>query len=141
MAAIVFPLNPTEDQIYTDGDLSWIFKADAWRLLTGAKPPVLVLARYDLAIKPTTGASDLNDSQVFTVDNSTATAKAITFQNAPAGRAMTVVVDVAGSVGAVTFPVTVEFAAGVDTSLSTTRTLLILFWDGSKFIMTANIKK
>lgn len=144
MAAIVFPLNPVEDQVHQEDGRTWVYKNGAWRLIsavTGSNPPSLVLQRYDLAVKATTGSSDLAEAQVFTLANSVAGAKAVSFTNMPAGRAMTVVIEVTGNAGAVSMPVGTDFAVGVDTSLSATRTLLILFWNGTKFMVTANIKK
>lgn len=143
MSAIVFPLNPTEDQQFTDGNGHlWIFKSGSWVSKStglGFGPINLRLETYNLAIKTTNGGN-LNESQVFKITNSTSTAKALAFTNTPANRAMTVVVQLIGSAGAVSLPAGSVQAQGVDLTLSTKETFLILFWDGAKFTLTANIK-
>lgn len=146
--ALNFPLNPVEGQLYPDpaiaGTPQWVYKAGGWNMVStaGSGTPINVaLDVYSLAVATgANGAVDLTKEQVKRITNNTNTAKAITFTNAPAGRAMTVALMVVGNAGTVTMPSGTRFASGVDTTLATTRTLFILFWDGTDWLVTANIK-
>lgn len=144
MAVLNFPSNPVEDQGYDSGDgRIWVYKDGAWRQkssVTGMEGISLILNRYDLEIKATTGAANLNDAQVFTIDNSSNSVKNVTFSNLPAGRAMTVIIEVVGKVGVVNLPAGITYATGVDSTLANTRTMFVLFWNGQAIRVTNNIK-
>jgi len=144
MAVLNFPTNPTENQIYSVGDgRDWIYIGGVWQLKTtvfGIAPISLVLDRYDLAFQTTTGAGNLNVAQVFKIDNSTSSVKTVSFTNAPATRAMTVVLEITGSVGTVNLPAGVVYAQNVDSTLSTVKTMFIMFWNGTEMKVTTNIK-
>ena len=95
----------------------------------------LAFDKYDLKVQPSTGALDMSKQQVFTIDNSAATAKTLTFSGAPAGRAVTYVVVILGKAGAVTWPGVATLAWNADTppDLGTNRTVVVLLWDGAIF--------
>lgn len=144
MAAILFPTNPTEDQLFqsTDG-ARWIFKNGAWRSyssVNGLEPVDLTLPRYDLAVAPIGSGGNLNNQQVFTVDNSVAGVKTMSFTNMPAGKAMTVVLVVTGNVGTIAIP-GITFAEGVENTVGPNKTIFVLFWDGSAFTVTSCVKQ
>lgn len=144
MAVLNFPANPSEDQLYqaTDGS-RWIYKGGAWRSysnVNGLEPVDLTLPRYDLAVAPMGASGNLNQEQVFTVDNTVAGVKTMAFSNMPAGKAMTVVLVVNGNVGTIAIP-GITFATGVDNTVGTNKTIFVLFWDGAAFTVTSNIKQ
>lgn len=88
--------------------------------------------RYDLKIASSTGALDLAAQQIFTI-NATAN-RTITFSNTPgADRSMTVVIELQGSGGAITWP-TITWSGGKAPTLGTTLTVVVLFWTGTKWI-------
>lgn len=88
--------------------------------------------RYDLKVGSTTGALDLNVQQVFTI--SATTNRTITFANVPsATRSMTVVVELQGKGGTITWP-TISWNGGVAPVLGNTLTVVVLLWTGSKWI-------
>ena len=94
--------------------------------LAGAKD------RYDLKVASATGSLDLSAQQVFTVDATSA--KTISFVNIPAaGRSMTVVVELQGSGGAITWPA-IAWNGGTAPTLGTTTTVVVLLWTGTKWI-------
>lgn len=144
MAVLNFPTNPAENQIYSVGDgRDWIYIGGVWQLKTtvfGIAPISLVLNRYDLAYTTTTGAGNLNDFQVFKIDNSTNTVKTVSFTNAPASRAMTIVLEITGSVGTVNLPAGIVYAQNVDSTLSSVKTMIIIYWNGTEYRATTNIK-
>lgn len=96
----------------------------------------LAFDKYDLKIQPSTGVLEMDKQQVFTIDNSTATAKTLSFSGAPAGRSATYVVVIAGKAGAVTWPAASVLTWNADTppDLGTNRTVVVLLWDGATFI-------
>ena len=96
--------------------------------------------KYDLKVTTTTGAADVNASQVFKIDNTTASAKTVTVTNAPAGRAMTIVVKIKGATGTIAYGNTVVWDGGAQPALGTTFTLITLFWDGTEFTGSAGQK-
>lgn len=144
MAALQFPANPSEDQLFQAANGSrWIYKGGAWRTygnVNGMEPVDLTLPRYDLAISPIGAGGNLDQRQVFTVDNSTAGVKTMSFTNMPAGKAMTVVLVVTGNVGTVAIP-GITFADGIDNTVGPNKTLFVLFWDGAAFTVTSNVKQ
>lgn len=142
MAAIAFPTNPTENQPYEENGRLWLYQSGKW-VLAGTEQGNITLAlnRYDLALRNTTSAANLNDAQVFKIANAGATSKTLSFSNVPAGRAMTVVLVVRGNAGSILMPAGVEYATGIDNTLGTTRTIFVLFWDGEVFTVTSNVKK
>ena len=88
--------------------------------------------RYDLKIGSTTGVLDLSLQQIFTV-NATAN-RTISFLNTPpAGRSMTVVIELQGSGGSITWP-TITWNDGTAPTLGATSTVVVLLWTGSKWI-------
>jgi hypothetical protein len=91
--------------------------------------------KYDLKVQSSTGALDMSKQQVFTIDNSAATAKTLSFTGAPAGRAATFIVVILGKAGAVTWPDATTLAWNADTppDLGTNRTVVVLLWDGATF--------
>ena len=85
---------------------------------------------YDVAIGNTTQL-DLNNT-VFTIDNTTASAKAITLPaNLPVDRACTIIVVIRGKIGAVTWDASINWSAGTAPVLGDNVTLGILLWDGT----------
>lgn len=144
MAAIAFPPNPVEDQLFEDSQgRGWVFKNGSWVSKATEFGPnttiSLKLESYDLKTAITPGGN-LQDQQVYLVNNTSGGAKAIAFTNPPAGRAMTIIIKVTGNAGALSLPAGTVFAEGVDTKLSTKTTFFIMFWDGATFTATANIK-
>ena len=73
------------------------------------------------------------ERQVTVIDNSTSTAKTVTITGAPDGRAMTFVIVVNGGAGAFTWPAGVVWDKNTHPKLGTTRTLVVIFWDGTNF--------
>lgn len=73
------------------------------------------------------------ERQVTVIDNSTSTAKTVTITGAPDGRAMTFVIVVNGGAGAFTWPAGVVWDKNTQPKLGTTRTLVVIFWDGTNF--------
>lgn len=71
--------------------------------------------------------------QVTVIDNSASTAKTVTITGAPAGRAMTFVIVVNGGAGAFTWPAGVVWDKNTQPKLGTTRTIVVIFWDGTNF--------
>lgn len=143
MAAIQFPANPQPAQAFTLPDgRRWVYVEKAWRLVSSIQsgmPLNLNLDRYDLAVGRTL-TTDLDEKQVVAYDNTTTGTKQVILNDAPAGRAMTVILEITGNVGTVTLPANVVFAQGVDNSLGATKTIFVLFWNGSGFTVTSNIK-
>ena len=92
------------------------------------------LNTYDLGPVVTTGVCDISTSNVFTLANSSAGIKTISFTNAPAGRAMTVVVLVSGKVGNVIWPVGIIWSDNAAPQLGALVTNVVLLWDGTRFI-------
>jgi aromatic ring-cleaving dioxygenase len=93
------------------------------------------LNTYDLVVSSATTVLDLSVSQVFTIDNSTN--RTITIVNPPAAtRAMTVVIVINGSTGAITWPANVFWNQGAAPTLGTTTTVVTLLWDGTRWIGT-----
>ena len=88
--------------------------------------------RYDLKIASTTGVLDLSAQQIFTV-NATSN-RTISFLNTPpAGRSMTVVIELQGSGGSITWP-TITWNGGTAPTLGATSTVVVLLWTGTKWI-------
>lgn len=97
--------------------------------------------RYDLSVASTTGTMDLNNTQVYTIDNSSGTAvRTMVLTNAPTGRAMCVVVKVNGTAGSVAFPTGAKVADGVDTNLGTVSTIFVLLVIGTDVTVTSNLR-
>lgn len=97
---------------------------------------VMAFDKYDLKVAASAnGALAMDKQQVFTIDNTAATAKTLTFNGAPAGRAATYVVVIAGKAGAITWPANNVLAWNADTppDLGATRTVVVLLWDGATF--------
>lgn len=141
---IKFPETPSEGDVFTLPDgRRWIYNFGAWRLKTSiaaGNPYNLNLDRYDLKITASGLLLDMSDAQVMTVDNSTADVKNVEFTAPPEGRAMTGVLEIVGSAGTIVLPENFTFAEGVDTSLGNTKTMFILFWNGTSFTVATNIK-
>lgn len=90
--------------------------------------------RYDTKVMTTTGAMDLNVAQVYKIDNTTAGTKTVTIANAPAGRALNLIVKIAGKVGTVQWPAgSITWDASKAPELGAASTIVVLFWDGSEF--------
>ena len=86
--------------------------------------------RYDLASTSTTSTLDLAQQQVFRVDASSS--RTLSFSNAPgSSRAMTVVVHITGSSGAITWPSSIEWVGGSAPELGDNWTDVVLCWNGS----------
>ncbi len=97
--------------------------------------------KYNLAIETSTGVLDLSSAQVFRIDNSATTAKTISFTNAPADRAMTVVVRIIGSKGVITWPADITWNDNLPPVLGTTLTTVCLLWDGLSWSGAQSITK
>lgn len=97
---------------------------------------------YDLLATATTGACDLTVGNVFTLDNSTTTAKTISFVSPPAGRATTVVLLIKGNAGALTWPgaSVVTWSDSMVPELGVKLTNVVLLWDGSSFVGSVGAK-
>jgi hypothetical protein len=92
-----------------------------------------VFERYTLKAVTATAALDLAVQQVFNV--SAATAKTLTFSNAPgANVAMTVIVKVTGNAAAITWPVGISWSGGTAPTLGASYTVVVLFWDGTSWV-------
>lgn len=143
MAAIQFPANPQPAQAFVLPDgRRWVYVENAWRLVSSIQtgmPLNLNLNRYDLAVGRTL-TTDLDEKQVVAYVNTAPGEKQVILNDAPAGRAMTVILEITGNVGTITLPANVAFAQGVDNSLGATKTIFVLFWNGSGFTVTSNIK-
>lgn len=141
---IKFPESPSEGDVFTLPDgRRWIYNSDAWRLKTSiaaGDPYNLNLDRYDLKIAAPGLLLDMSDAQVMVVDNSTEDVKNVEITTPPEGRAMTCVLEIIGNAGTIVLPENFTFAEGVDTSLGNTKTMFILFWNGSSFTVATNIK-
>lgn len=90
--------------------------------------------RYDLAISATTGAMDAAASLNYTLDNTAATAKTITFSNFTASRAITAVIKIKGKAGNLSWPGTIVWNNSTAPILGTTSTIVVLYWDGTEMI-------
>lgn len=97
-------------------------------------------SKYDLGVATTTGELNLAANQVFTLVNNTNTGKTLSITNAPANRAMTVVVKVAGSSGSVGFPAGAKLADGVDATLGTVSTIFVMLVIGTDVTVTTNLR-
>lgn len=89
--------------------------------------------KYNLAIMTTTGALDLGQAQFFTVANTVAGQKTLTFNNAPTDRAMVVVVRVRGNAGNIVWPTGVVWNESTAPTLGATLTTVCLLWDGTSW--------
>lgn len=146
MAQIQFPPTPVEDELHDTGDgRVWVWKQGAWRLyssVNGMDPVSLKLQVYDLAVDTLVGgAGNLDNAQVFRLDNTTTGGKSVNLTGMPANRAMTVVLVVKGNAGALSMPAGTVYAVGITGAMSPTETIFVLFWDGLGFTVTANIRK
>lgn len=90
--------------------------------------------RYDLLISATSGALDAAVSMNYTLDNTAATAKTITFAGFTANRAITAVIKIKGNAGNLTWPGTIVWNNSVAPTLGTTSTIVVLYWDGTEMI-------
>lgn len=97
------------------------------------KMPVAALAKfnsYDVAIGNTTQLN--TDNQVFVIQNTEASPKAVTLPAVlPAGRAMTLVVVIYGKVGAVTWDALIKWNGGAAPVMGNAVTTAVLLWDGA----------
>jgi hypothetical protein len=90
--------------------------------------------RYTLKVAATTDALDLNEQQTFTVNASSAGTINLSFVNVPgAGRSMVVVVSVTGSTATINWPAGVNWDGGTGPVLGTTKTVVIMYWDGTSW--------
>lgn len=87
---------------------------------------------YDL-MTGTGPALDGNARQVTVIDNSAATQKNITIANPPANRAMTFIFVINGSAGTMNWPAGVTWDKSTQPKLGTTRTVVVIFWDGTNY--------
>ncbi len=95
------------------------------------------LDRYDLLVTSTTGAMDVNVSQVFKVDGTAN--KTMSFTNLPADRAMTIVIVFTGSGASLTWPGNLAWSNGTSVTLGTTRTVVTILWDGTNLTGTTSL--
>lgn len=95
------------------------------------------LDRYDLLVTSTTGAMDVNVSQVFKVDGTAS--KTMSFTNLPANRAMTIVIVFAGAGAGLTWPAGLAWSNGTAPVLGTTRTVVTILWDGTNLTGTTSL--
>lgn len=97
--------------------------------------------QYDLNAVTTTGACDLKVSNVFKIVNNTATVKTVSFANAPAGRATTVVILIEGNTGAITWPGSgITWSDNLAPELGAAITMVTLLWDGTRYIGSVGAK-
>ena len=90
--------------------------------------------RYDIATGTSTGVCDLSKNQVFTIANTTTGAKAVSFTNAPAGRALAVLIKITVNTGSITWPAGIVWNQDTAPELGATATLVVLYWDGAAFM-------
>lgn len=95
------------------------------------------LDRYDLLVTSSTGAMDVNVSQVFKVDGTAN--KTMSFTNLPANRAMTIVIVFSGSGASLTWPSNLAWSNGTAVTLGTTRTVVTILWDGTNLTGTTSL--
>ena len=95
------------------------------------------LDRYDLLVTSSTGAMDVNVSQVFKVDGTAN--KTMSFTNLPANRAMTIVIVFTGSGASLTWPGNLAWSNGTAVTLGTTRTVVTILWDGTNLTGTTSL--
>lgn len=95
------------------------------------------LDRYDLLVTSSTGAMDVNVSQVFKVDGTAN--KTMSFTNLPPNRAMTIVIVFSGSGASLTWPGTLAWSNGTAVTLGTTRTVVTILWDGTNLTGTTSL--
>lgn len=88
--------------------------------------------RYDLKVGSTTAVLDLAVQQVFTVNATTN--RTLSFANVPgSSRSMTVVIELQGTGGTITWP-TISWNGGTAPTLGATSTVVVLLWTGTKWI-------
>jgi len=88
--------------------------------------------RYDLKVSSATAVLDLAQQQIFSV--SATTNRTLSFANAPdASRAMTVVIELQGTGGTITWP-TVSWSGGAAPTLGPNFTVVVLLWTGSRWV-------
>ena len=137
--AIILPQNPAEEQVFLlSNGKKMIFRDGAWRLLIANvvnqdQPFVLELDRYDLRNDTTTGVMDLSVCQTFQLKNNTATAKSLSFVNIPTTRAITIVLQVEGKAGTLTFPQNITWPSGAP-SLKDGQNLFVFYSNGGNIV-------
>lgn len=89
---------------------------------------------YDLAIEVSNGVLNLENRQVFRIDNKTDRIITLELKNAPIDRAATVVVVVEGNVGTITWPEDIVWGDDASPELGQNLTTIVFFWDGLRFI-------
>lgn len=89
---------------------------------------------YDLAIEISDGVLNLEDRQVFRINNKTNRVINLELQNQPIDRAATVVVVVEGNVGTINWPQNIVWGDDASPELGQNITTVVFFWDGVRFI-------
>lgn len=97
----------------------------------------VVVDRYDLAMISSTGEVDAAVGNRFVMENGAAGTRALSFKNLPANRAMTLVVFVRGNTGTITWPAEVKWINTLAPELGTNVSIVIIFWDGVRFLGTS----
>lgn len=92
---------------------------------------------YDLAIEISEGVLNLENSQVFRIDNKAAGVINLSLINPPADRAATVVVVIEGNVGTISWPAGVVWNDDTAPDLGVNISTIVFFWDGVRFIGSA----
>ena len=136
MPAIKFqpPFIEGQGQILANGAKT-VYRNGAWRLVPYAMtgPTVtLALDRYDLAVETTTGVLDLSEAQSYKLVNSDAGAKTISFVNVPVDRAISVVLQIQGNAGTVSFPGGLVWPEGNPTLVNGAN-LFVIYYNGATF--------
>lgn len=89
--------------------------------------------QYTLAISTATTVMNLAEHQIFTVN--AGSNRTLSFVNGPgASRTMTVVINVNGNSGTITWPSDIQWNAGQAPELGAAFTVVVLFWNGTTWI-------
>ncbi|URC22127.1 collagen-like protein [Serratia phage vB_SmaM-ChuuTotoro] len=104
-------------------DGAWVDETQAQRVaVINTSTPVIDLSRQTVA---------------FTLDNSTNTAKTISFTNVPTNEYMLpLTIVIKGKAGALTWPANVKWSGGSAPTYADNKTVIVMLWDGTEFIGT-----
>ena len=103
--------------------------------VTGAASTVLrgvdaTFDRYDLLLQDTSGTLDASVAQVFSISNTTAGTRTLSFANLPTNRAMVLVLKIIGKAGTIVFPANIQWSDGKAPVLGSNNSLIVIYSDG-----------
>lgn len=139
---------PVDGKGYIRRDMAWeehtVFEVDtpvagADYVRNGVDKTWKRVDKYNVATGATTGAMDLDLQQSFIVDATSA--RTMSVSNVPVDRAMTLVIVFEGTGGVITWFSGITWNNDTPPELGTTRTVVVLFWDGTNWTGSEGPKK